>query len=104
MGDGKENFHLDMTDDVVRGSIVLNNGVTSWPPNPPISVAAAAPKGGAAAAAAAAAPVEVNHFNEKMKTALSYTAGLGTINALQGRLSCSSLKNPSPSISSHLYN
>ena len=60
MGDGKENFHLDMTDDVVRGSIVLNNGVTSWPPNPPISVAAAAPKGGAAAAAAAAAPVEVN--------------------------------------------
>merc|ERR550519_1578454 len=82
MGDGKENFHLDMTDDVVRGSIVLNKGVTSWPPNPPISVAAAAPKGGAAAAAAAAAPVEVNHFNEKMKTALSYTAGLGTINLL----------------------
>merc|ERR1712117_724225 len=82
MGDGKENFNLDMTDDVVRGSIVLNKGVTSWPPNPPISVAAAAPKGGAAAAAAAAAPVEVNHFNEKMKTALSYTAGLGTINAL----------------------
>merc|ERR1712165_197738 len=80
MGDGKENFNLDMTDDVVRGSIVLNKGVTSWPPNPPISVAAAAPKGGAAAAAAA--PVEVNHFNEKMKTALSYTAGLGTINAL----------------------
>merc|ERR1712180_259528 len=69
MGDGKENFNLDMTDDVVRGSIVLNKGVTSWPPNPPISVAAAA-------------PVEVNHFNEKMKTALSYTAGLGTINAL----------------------
>merc|ERR1712051_520438 len=82
MGDGKENFHLDIADDVVRGSIVLNKGVTSWPPNPPISVAAAAPKGGAAAAAAAAAPVEVNHFNEKMKTALSYTAGLGTINAL----------------------
>merc|ERR1711970_1064532 len=82
MGDGKENFHLDMTDDVVRGSIVLNKGVTSWPPNPPISVAAAAPKGGAAAAAAAAAPVEVNHFNEKMKSALSYTGGLATINAL----------------------
>merc|ERR1712061_229567 len=71
MAGTKEHFHLDFTDDVVRGSIVLNNGVTSWPPNPPISVAAAA-----------AAPVEVNHFNEKMKTALSYTAGLGTINAL----------------------
>merc|ERR1712088_193541 len=77
----KDHYYLDMADDVVRGSIVLNQGVTSWPPNPPISVAAAAPKGGAAAAAAAA-PVEVNHFNEKMKTALSYTAGLGTINAL----------------------
>merc|ERR1712130_346575 len=76
MGDGKENFNLDMTDDVVCGSIVLNKGVTSWPPNPPISVAAAAPKGGAAA------PVEVNHFNEKMKTALSYTGGLATINAM----------------------
>merc|ERR1711887_528626 len=82
MGDGKENFHLDMTDDVVRGSIVLNKGVTSWPPNPPISVAAAAAPKGGAAAAAAAAPVEVNHFNEKMKTALSYTGGLATINAL----------------------
>merc|ERR1739844_495649 len=81
MGDGKENFNLDMADDVVRGSIVLNKGVTSWPPNPPISVAAAAPKG-AAAAAAAAAPVEVNHFNEKMKTTLSYTGGLAIINAL----------------------
>merc|ERR1711923_370334 len=80
MAGDKDHYYLDMVDDVVRGSIVLNKGVTSWPPNPPISVAAAAPKGGAAAAAAA--PVEVNHFNEKMKTALSYTAGLGTINAL----------------------
>merc|ERR1711887_519512 len=81
MGDGKENFNLDMTDDVVRGSIVLNKGVTSWPPNPPIS-AAAAPKGGAAAAAAAAAPPPPNYFNIKMKSALSYTAGLGTLNLL----------------------
>merc|ERR1711931_483917 len=68
----KDHYFLDMADDVVRGSIVLDKGVTSWPPNPPISVAAAA----------AAAPVEVNHFNEKMKTALSYTGGLATINAL----------------------
>merc|ERR1712168_890968 len=82
MGDGKENFHLDMTDDVVRGSIVLNKGVTSWPPNPPISVAAAAPKGGAAAAAALEPPPPPNYFNIKMKSALSYTAGLGTLNLL----------------------
>jgi NAD(P) transhydrogenase len=37
----KDHFHVDLKDDVVRGSIVLNNGVVSWPPNPPISVSAA---------------------------------------------------------------
>merc|ERR1712051_76142 len=81
MAGDKDHYYLDMADDVVRGSIVLNKGTVAWPANPPISVAAAAPKGGAAAAAAAA-PVEVNHFNEKMKSALSYTGGLATINAL----------------------
>merc|ERR1712212_371214 len=81
MGDGKENFHLDMTDDVVRGSIVLNKGVTSWPPNPPISVAAAAPpKKGAAVAAKEVA--EPNPFQDGMKQALTYSAGLGTVTAL----------------------
>merc|ERR1711931_522629 len=81
MGDGKENFHLDMTDDVVRGSIVLNKGVTSWPPNPPISVAAAAkPQKGAAVAAKEAK--EPNYFGDAVKQALSYTGGLATINAL----------------------
>merc|ERR1712088_1172448 len=49
MAGTKDHFHLDMADDVVRGSIVLNQGVKSWPPDPPISVAAAAPAGGAAA-------------------------------------------------------
>merc|ERR1711970_618197 len=78
----KDHYFLDMADDVVRGSIVLDKGVTTWPPNPPSSVAAAAPPKKGAAVEAAAAPVEVNHFNEKMKTALSYTGGLATINAL----------------------
>merc|ERR1711887_351090 len=81
MGDGKENFNLDMTDDVVRGSIVLNKGVTTWPPNPPISVAAAAPpKKGAAVQAKVAA--EPNPFQDGLKQALTYTGGLATINAL----------------------
>merc|ERR1711931_472027 len=81
MGDGKENFHLDMTDDVVRGSIVLDKGVTSWPPNPPISVAAAAPpKKGAAMEVKTAA--EPNPFQDGLKQALTYTGGLGTITAL----------------------
>merc|ERR1711962_1574206 len=77
----KDHYYIDLTDDVVRGSIVLNKGVMSWPADPPISTAAATPAGGAAAAAVAA-PKEINHFNEKMKTAVSYTAGLGTINLL----------------------
>merc|ERR1712168_1585093 len=82
MGDGKENFHLDMTDDVVRGSIVLNKGVTSWPPNPPISVAAAAPPKKGAAVAAKTEKKEPNYFNDALKQAMTYTAGLGTLNAL----------------------
>merc|ERR1719431_2381451 len=77
----KDHYYIDLTDDVVRGSIVLNKGVMAWPADPPISTAAATPAGGAAAAAVAA-PKEINHFNEKLKTALSYTAGLGGINLL----------------------
>jgi len=77
----KDHYYLDMTDDVVRGSIVLNKGVVSWPADPPISTGAAAPAGGAAAATVVA-PKEVNHFNEKMKSALTYTGGLGSINLL----------------------
>jgi len=78
----KEHYHLDMADDVVRGSIVLNKGASAWPADPPIVVVAAAPAGGAAKAAAAKEVKEVNPFNEKLKSALSYTAGLGGINLL----------------------
>merc|ERR1711981_903381 len=62
MAGTKDHYHLDMADDVVRGSIVLNQGVISWPPNPPISTSAA---GGAAGAAAVekAPPPEPNYFN-----------------------------------------
>merc|ERR1711970_497885 len=41
MAGTKDHYHLDFADDVVRGSIVLNNGVLSWPADPPISVVAA---------------------------------------------------------------
>merc|ERR1712061_783905 len=77
----KDHYHLDMSDDVVRGSIVLNQGVMSWPPNPPISTSAT---GGAAGGAAVekAPPPEPNYFNIKMSTALQYTAGLTALNAL----------------------
>ena len=41
MTGSKDHFFVDLKDDVVRGSIVLNKGSLSWPPNPPISVSAA---------------------------------------------------------------
>merc|ERR1712088_265311 len=69
----KDHYYLDMADDVVRGSIVLNQGATTWPPNPPISVAAAA--------APQTEKAEPNYFNLKLKQSLTYTAGLGTMNA-----------------------
>merc|ERR1711963_507713 len=84
MAGTKDHYHLDFADDVVRGSIVLNKGEVSWPPNPPISVSAAAPAGGAKAAAAKAEVVkeEPNYFNIYMKDAAMYTAGLGSLTAL----------------------
>eukprot|EP00088_Acartia_fossae_P059293 TRINITY_DN701_c0_g1_i4.p1 TRINITY_DN701_c0_g1~~TRINITY_DN701_c0_g1_i4.p1 ORF type:complete len:1059 (+),score=355.56 TRINITY_DN701_c0_g1_i4:149-3325(+) len=76
----KDHYFLDMADDVVRGSIVLNKGASSWPPNPPISVSAAA--GPAKAAAVKEPPPPPNPFTTTMKSALSYSAGIGTISAL----------------------
>merc|ERR1711962_1704961 len=84
MAGTKEHFHLDFTDDVVRGSIVLNNGVLSWPADPPV-VVVAAPAPGAAAPGAAATAVEKaepNYFGIYLKDAGIYTAGLGGMTAL----------------------
>merc|ERR1712165_216339 len=79
MAGTKDHYHLDMADDVVRGSIVLNKGAKSWPPNPPISVAAAGP---AATKVEKVAPPPPNYFGNQLKESLSYTAGLGTLTAL----------------------
>merc|ERR1719507_676797 len=77
----KDHYHLDMADDVVRGSIVLNKGASAWPADPPIVVVAATPAGGAAAAATAEVK-EPNHFGDALKQAATYTAGFGALNAL----------------------
>merc|ERR1712226_887321 len=79
MAGTKDHFHLDMADDVVRGSIVLNKGVKSWPPNPPISVAAV---GQAAAKVEKEPPPPPNYFGNQLKESLTYTAGLGSLTAL----------------------
>merc|ERR1711963_877687 len=81
MAGTKDHYHLDMADDVVRGSIVLNKGAKSWPPNPPIVVVAAGPAPGAAAAKAEVVKAEPNYFGIYMKDAALYSAGLGGMNA-----------------------
>jgi len=82
MQGSKDHYHLDMADDVVRGSIVLNKGAKTWPPNPPISVAAAATPAAAKQAAAKEPPPPPNYFQNQLNQALRYTAGLSTISAL----------------------
>jgi len=80
MAGDKDHYYLDMADDVVRGSIVLNKGTLAWPANPPISVAAAAaPQKGAAVAKEVKEP---NYFGDALKQAATYTAGFGALNAL----------------------
>ena len=64
----KDHYHLDFTDDVVRGSIVLNNGVLSWPADPPVVVVAAAAPG-AAATAKEVVKAEPNYFGIYLKDA-----------------------------------
>merc|ERR1711963_1198308 len=78
MAGTKDHYHLDMADDVVRGSIVLNKGAKSWPPNPPISVAAAGP---AATKVEKVAPPPPNYFGNQLKESMKYTAALGGLNA-----------------------
>ncbi|XP_043220707.1 NAD(P) transhydrogenase, mitochondrial-like [Amphibalanus amphitrite] len=80
----KDHYNLDMNDEVVRGSIILNKGEMMWPPPPPPEPA----PGAAATAVGPAKPVEVapapepNYFMITMKDALMYTGGLGGLLAL----------------------
>merc|ERR1711935_235540 len=77
----KDHYHLNFEDDVVRGSIVLNNGVLSWPADPPVVVVAAAAPG-AAAAAKDVVKAEPNYFGIYLKDAAVYAGGLGGMTAL----------------------
>lgn len=75
----KDHFHINLSDDVVRGSIILHEGKWMWPP-PEISVSAApaAPK-----AVKQVAKVEaISPFNETLRNSITYAAGLGGLMAL----------------------
>lgn len=79
----KDHFHINLEDEVVRGSIVLKNGELLWPP-PMMSVS----KAPTAAAAQEKKPTEVkslpapNPFNETLKSSLMYTGGMVGLIAL----------------------
>lgn len=80
IGDQKH-FDIRLEDEVVRGSIVLNDGSLMWPP-PIIPVSAVPPPAAAKAGAALVKPEPPNPFNEVLKSSLTYTAGLGGLLAL----------------------
>ncbi|UYV60415.1 NNT [Cordylochernes scorpioides] len=70
----KQHYAVDLSDEVVRGSIVLKEGELMWPPPPPPAQAAApAVK---QAVAATEPPPPPNYFNRTLKESLMYTGGL----------------------------
>lgn len=75
----KDHFNIDLTDEVVRGSIILHKGELMWPP-PKVEVKVQAPS---QQAQKAAKDLEVqrllkdrNYFAEYAKDSMKYTAGL----------------------------
>lgn len=76
----KEHFDIRLEDEVVRGSIVLKDGVWMWPP-PVIAVSAAPPPPPPSASKSAPKKAEVvaSPFADTMKSSLMYTTGLGSL-------------------------
>lgn len=72
----KNHFHINLSDEVVRGSIVLYEGQLMWPPPRPIAPPAPAAPVPAAAPKKAVEPVIPNYFNNTLKDAALYTAGM----------------------------
>ena len=72
----KDHFHINLEDEVVRGSIVLQQGKLLWPPPPP-KIAPPPPAPAVQEAAVKAEPKPKNYFQETLQDALMYTGGLG---------------------------
>lgn len=72
----KDHFNINLEDEVVRGSIILQNGKLMWPPPPPPepspgAIPAAAPK----AEVVKEPPPPPNYFNITLKDATMYASG-----------------------------
>ncbi|CAN7989407.1 unnamed protein product, partial [Ixodes hexagonus] len=77
----KGHYHIDLNDEVVRGSIILKDGELLWPPPPPKVVTPPSPPPTAVAGAKAAKKeAEVpDYFKATLKDSFLYTAGLAGI-------------------------
>jgi len=76
----QDHFHISLEDEVVRGSIIVQNGQLLWPPPlPPPPPPGAATVAAATPAAAKPVPVEPNYFANTLKDAAMYTGGMGTL-------------------------
>ncbi|CAG2181439.1 unnamed protein product, partial [Oppiella nova] len=76
----KDNFFIDLNDEVVRGAIILNEGKLLWPPPRPKEVpAAAAPQETKLAKAPPKALLPADYFRATFKDAILYTTGLGSL-------------------------
>ncbi|XP_069105795.1 NAD(P) transhydrogenase, mitochondrial-like [Argopecten irradians] len=71
----KEHFNINLEDEVVRGSIVMQNG-NILPPAPPPKLDAVAPKPAAAAPAKVEPPPPLDNKAKTMRESIAYTAGL----------------------------
>ena len=78
----KDHYNVDLNDEVVRGSIILNKGELLWPaPRPAVLPAAATPATASKAAADAKKVAKVltnsDYFQKYARDSLAYSAGLG---------------------------
>ena len=74
----EDNYYIDLNDEVVRGSIILNEGKLLWPPPPPKVVPVVeAPKDTKLAKAPPKELLPADYFRSTFKDAMLYTTGLG---------------------------
>ena len=79
----EDHFHVDLNDEVVRGSIILREGELMWPPPQPAvsesSLSKEVKKEDKTAGKFTVETVPPNYFANYLKDSLMYTAGLGSL-------------------------
>ena len=73
----KGHFHIDLEDEVVRGSLVLKDGEKMWPPPPPKEIPQ--PEQPVPVVKAEVVETKVDPFSATLRQAMVYTGGLGSI-------------------------